>query len=86
MKDEADLPASKLRQSVFAYTSYRRAVDLDLTGTRRIESGDQTEKGRFAASRRSGDGDELAIRDGQIEGVKNREDFGPGRNLLGDLA
>ena len=31
-------------------------------------------------------GDELAIRYGQIEGVKNREDFGPGRNLLGDLA
>ena len=86
LKDEADLPAPKLGESVFADAGYRRAVDSNLPGTRRIESGDEAEKGRFAASRRSCDRDELAIRNGQIEGVKDCEDFGSRRNLLGDLA
>ena len=86
LKDKADLPAPKLCQSVFADPGYRRSVDLDLTRTRRIESRDEAEKCGFTASRWSGDGDELAIRYGQIERMKNREDFDPGRNLLGDLA
>jgi len=85
LKDETDLLAPNLSQGVFADSRYGRTVDSDLPGTWCVESGDQAEKGRLSAPGRSGNRNELAIRNGQIEGVKDGEDFGPGGNLLGDL-
>ena len=49
-------------------------LEVDLAGVRREEPGDQPERRRLAASRRSEQGDELALRDGQVERAHGGDD------------
>lgn len=69
LKDEPNLCAAELGKRVFTHVIDRLSVDANLSRSRRIESGDQPEKGRLAAARRPNDGDELAVRNCEIERV-----------------
>src|SRR5262249_29730181 len=62
LKDEADQPAAQLGQFVLGHSGDLAPAQTDAARSRRVESGDQAEQRRFAATRRADDRDELTAR------------------------
>src|SRR5215510_7498847 len=62
LKNEADQPAAQLGQLVLTHSGDLALAQTDAARSRRVESGDQAEQRRFAATRRADDRDELAAR------------------------
>ena len=61
LEHEADVTAAELRQLAVAELRDRGAVDPDLTRARPVESGQDVHERRFARSRGTHHGDELAL-------------------------
>src|SRR5579872_3618648 len=67
LKDKANLPGPKRIQ--FTVCRERFAAEVDFSGIGSVESPEQVEQGRFAATRRTGDGYEFGIPDAQADAI-----------------
>ena len=68
---ESDFQSAQFGKGVFRHRRHVLAVNQNLAGGRRVESGDQAEQRRLAAARRPDDGNELVIADRQIKLVQD---------------
>src|SRR5688572_3076159 len=73
LEDEADLLAAQPRKIVLPQFRDVGAVDHDLAGAGLVESRDQAEQRRLAASGWAYDRDEAARGNGEIKGMQNRQ-------------
>ena len=60
------------RQVVIGKSAQARAVDFDVSGSRRVQSADQIQQRRFAGAGRSDNGDHLTTRDGEVHIFERR--------------
>ena len=67
LEHESEPAASQQGQFIFVQFRDILTIHDDRTAGGRVQPGDQAEQGGLAASRRTGDGDELAVRDGQVD-------------------
>jgi hypothetical protein len=73
LEDEAHLRSAKLRPLIFRKAGQVGAVEQDRAARRHVESGEESEQRRLAASRRPDDGDEGAVGHGEGDVAQHGE-------------
>ena len=86
LEHEADLLATQPRELIFAERRDVGLVDDNRPAGWCVETGDQPEQRRFAASRRTDDGQALSRRHRQIDRMKNREQVVAALDCFGNAA
>ena len=86
LEHEADFLATQPRELIFAERRDVGLVDDDRPARWRVETGNQPEQRRFAAARRTDDGQALPRRHRQIDRMKNREQMIAALDCLGNAA
>ena len=86
LEDEADLLVAQARTRVVAQVADVLAVEQELPAGEGLQQAGDVEEGGLARTRRTGDGDELALADMQVEGTQRMRFHLFGSVDLGDLA
>ena len=84
LENEADFTPAQEGHLIFAEPGDVLAIQNDVTGTGRVEAGQQAEQGAFAASGWSHNGNELAVLDVKINATQNIDAMRGGLNRLGE--
>ena len=86
LEDEADFAAAELGHGVFAEVRDVFAIEDDLTGGGRVESGEEAEEGAFAAAGGAHDGGKLAAGNFEVDAFEDFDAVGSGVDGLGESA